>query len=157
MRPKSINKTKINDVQKRSVLGHPTRISRLGPDRLFWIYVEKNMESEVDATTHQKSMPTQVANKVIKIIKNHVALMCKNLQAHCKHMFCRLRARTEKVANKHRTLDQIHPKIDKQSMRKRCSKKWCQNDRKRCEHWAPKGARNNTYIRKIHAKINAKI
>ena len=41
-----------------------------------------------DAKTHQKVMPKQVTEKIVKIIKNHVSLMCKNMRIHCKNNGC---------------------------------------------------------------------
>ena len=40
---------------------------------------------EIDAKTHQQSMPKQVSKKIMKIIKNHVSLKGKIIQIHCKN------------------------------------------------------------------------
>ena len=38
--------------------------------------------AEIDAQTHQKSMPKRVMNKIMKIIKNHVSLSGKIIEIH---------------------------------------------------------------------------
>ena len=55
-----------------------------------------------DANTHQKSMPTRVAKKIMKIIKNNVSLNGKSIEIRCKNQcfrwFRRLRTRKVKVS-----------------------------------------------------------
>ena len=48
-------------------------------------YMQKCFQNEVeiDATTHHKSMPKLVTQKIMKIIKNHVSLNCKIIKIHC--------------------------------------------------------------------------
>ena len=41
--------------------------------------------AEIDAQTHQKSMPKLVMKKIMKIIKNHISLDGKNIEIHCKN------------------------------------------------------------------------
>ena len=41
--------------------------------------------AEIDAKTHQQSMPKQVLKKIMKIIKNHVSLKGKIIQIHCRN------------------------------------------------------------------------
>ena len=41
--------------------------------------------AEIDAETHQKSMPKLVMEKIMKIIKNHVSLNVKIIEIHCKN------------------------------------------------------------------------
>ena len=58
--------------------------------------------AQIDATTHQKSMPKQVPKKSMTIINNHTFSKCKNMAVHCKtngfRRFSKLRALTEKVS-----------------------------------------------------------
>ena len=44
--------------------------------------------SQIDAKTHQKSMPKQVNKKIMKIIKNHVSLHGKLIHIHCEKNIC---------------------------------------------------------------------
>ena len=61
--------------------------------------------AKIDARTHQKSMPKLVKKKVMDIINNNVFLIGKIIQIRFKNIvflsFGSLRARTEKVSNKH--------------------------------------------------------
>ena len=42
--------------------------------------------AEIDAKTHQKSMPELVSEKIKKIIKNHVSLKSEIIEIHWKTM-----------------------------------------------------------------------
>ena len=74
----------------------------------------------LDAQTHQKTMPKQVTKNIVNIIKNHVRLMCKNMRNHCKNngfgRLRRLRAQTEKLPEIIKKYTKIHFKIDWKSM-----------------------------------------
>ena len=83
--------------------------------------------AEIDAKTHQKSMPKLVSKKIKKIIKNYVSLKGKINQTHLKNngfegLAGCVRER-KRYQNNVKNETQILPQIDKQSMRKRCSKK----------------------------------
>ena len=41
--------------------------------------------AEIDAKTHQKSMPELVSKKIREIIKNHVSLKSKIIEIHWKN------------------------------------------------------------------------
>jgi hypothetical protein len=41
--------------------------------------------AEIDAKTHQKSMPELVSKKIRKIIKNHVSLKSEIIEIHWKN------------------------------------------------------------------------
>ena len=47
--------------------------------------------------------------------------------------------------------------IDEKSIQKRCSKKLCENDGKRCRLGAQKGATIKTNVQNMHAKNDAEI
>ena len=83
--------------------------------------------AEIDAKTHQQSMPKQVSKKIMKIIKNHVSLKGKIIQIHCKNNgfeglagCARERKRYQKTI---KSATQIHPQIDETSIQISCSKK----------------------------------
>ena len=60
--------------------------------------------AEIDAQTHQQSMPKLVTEKIMEIINNHVSLNGKFIEIHCKNKcfwwFRRLYVRTVKVSKK---------------------------------------------------------
>ena len=41
--------------------------------------------ADIDAKTHQQSMPKQVSEKIMKIIKNHLSMKGQIFQIHCKN------------------------------------------------------------------------
>ena len=101
--------------------------------------------AEIDAKTHQKSMPELVSKKIKEIIKNHVSLKSEIIEIHWKNngfwWFRRLHVRTVKVSKKHQKCDQfpseIQWKIDTKNMLEKrepkyenSSKKWSQNGAK---------------------------
>ena len=90
--------------------------------------------NRIDATTHQKSMPKLVTKTIMEIIKDHVSLNFKIIQAHSKNMCFWRYQKTSKMR------PTSSPQSKHISMRKRCSKKWCQNNRKLCEHGIQKVA-----------------
>ena len=71
--------------------------------------------AEIDAKTHQKSMPELVSKKIREITKNHVSLKSEIIEIHWKNngfwWFRRLGVRTVKVSKKHQKWDQIPSEI----------------------------------------------
>ena len=71
--------------------------------------------AEIDAKTHQKSMPELVSKKIREIIKNHVSLKSEIIEIHWKNngfwWFRKLHVRTVKVSKKHQKWDQIPSEI----------------------------------------------
>ena len=101
--------------------------------------------TEIDAKTHQKSMPELVSKNIREIIKNHVSLKSEIIEIHWKNngfwWFRRLHVRTVKVPKKHQKWHQIPSKIQwqidtKNMLEKRkpkyenSSKKWSKNGAK---------------------------
>ena len=101
--------------------------------------------AEIDAKTHQKSMPELVSKKIREIIKNHVSLKSEIIEIHWKNngfwWFRRLHVRTVKVSKKHQKWNQnpseIQWKIDTKNMLEKreptyenSSKKWSKNETK---------------------------
>lgn len=82
---------------------------------------------EIDAQSHQSSMPKQVPNKIMGGIRSNVCLMCKNMKLHCTdhwfRRFCSLGDRTESYRTTFKIDTNIHPQINEQSMQNLCSKK----------------------------------
>ena len=117
--------------------------------------------AQINAKTCQKSMQKQVAENMRKIMKNHVIPTCKTMQKHRTVVKKRGLARSVCGAGKSpkniENYVKIRFKIDEQSMRKRCSKKWCQNDGKRCQNGAQRGAKIEKNVQKMHAKNDAEI
>ena len=146
--------TKPDTSRRRRILGRAG--SEWGsPSRVFKHRVGSEWVWEV--RSHQNPMPKQVAKQIMNIIKNHVFLMCKNMQIHCKgHCFwrlCSLGVRTEKVSDKNQTNIKnetwIHTQSNDKSMQNLYSKNWCQKDGKRCQ----RGAKRGTQIAIVSAKV----
>ena len=83
-------------------------------------------EDTIDAKTHPKTMPEYLSKQIMEIMKI-ISLICKTIQMHLKtHIFegltgCARERKRYQNNIKHET--NILPNIDKQTMRKRCSKK----------------------------------
>ena len=112
------------------------------------------MEHIIDAQNHQKWM----AEKNVEIMRNHVFLMYKKLEFHCKNngfwRFYQLRARTEKVSKHYKKWYRNRSQINEKSMQNRCSTKWCQNHGKRCRSWSQQGTEMLTNTEKCMPKNN---
>ena len=117
--------------------------------------------TKIDAQTHHKSVQKQVAESMRKLMKNSVYPMCKTMQKHCtvvkKRGLARWVCGAGKSSKHIENYVKIRPKFDGKSMWKRCSKKWCQNNGKRCQHGAQRGANIEKNMQQIHVKSNAEI
>ncbi len=106
--------------------------------------------AEIDAKTHQKSMPELVSKKIREIIKNHVSLKSEIIEIHWKNngfwWFRRLHVRTVKVSKKHQKWDQIPSeiqwKIDTKNMLEKREPKYENSSKK----WSKNGATSATVL-----------
>ena len=81
------NKNK-NDVQKRSVQGCQPEFGYSAQIEFLDSFMSAivNYGAQIDARTHQKSMPKQVQKKSMNIAKIDIFLMCKDMRTLCKNI-----------------------------------------------------------------------
>ena len=123
-----------------------------------WNFMKKHLKkgAQINAKSHQKSMPKLVTKKIRKIIKNHVSLNRKNIEIHWKNAcfwwFRRLHVRTGKVSKTHKKGHQNPSKnrwtIDTKNMLEKGMQKSWNNIKK----WAKKGSEINKKLRKKRSK-----
>ena len=83
---------------------------------------------EIDAKTHQQSMPKLLTEKIMKVIKNQVCLNGKIIEIHCKNKGCfkglagcMCERETHQLTVKSET--RIHPTTYEKSIQISCSEK----------------------------------
>ena len=133
---------RLQNLSKHEECNQQMMFKKSTPKHQHWCRKSAKKGVKTDAQIFQITLPKQVSDNIMKIIKNHVFLNGKIIQIHCKNngfwRFCSLRARTERESNNIKTETEIQLKIDTKPMWKQCSNKWCQNDGKFIENGSQK-------------------